>query len=165
MPTPAGDLTALGGVTATYTLAGFTTPTTTTGLTGGTPTAVFTATFGGAGALSLNLSIPVTKKELEQAKTQLDGTSRLFEKGFVPRTELVRDEIAQNNLLSVAPAHCVDRMRSGDAEGSVIRKSVAFASVARTERCGGEKALIALRRSTFPIAIILFSSVTNLANS
>ncbi|MBK8743841.1 FecR family protein [Propionivibrio sp.] len=60
MPTPAGDLTALGGVTATYTLAGFTTPTTTTGLTGGTPTAVFTATFGGAGALSLNLSVPVT---------------------------------------------------------------------------------------------------------
>lgn len=39
----------------------------------------------------------VTKKELEQAKTQLDGTSRLFEKGFVPRTELVRDEIAHES--------------------------------------------------------------------
>ena len=39
----------------------------------------------------------VTKKELEQAKTQLDGTGRLFEKGFVPRTELVRDEIAHES--------------------------------------------------------------------
>ena len=39
----------------------------------------------------------VTKKELEQAKTALDGTSRLFEKGFVPRTELVRDEISHES--------------------------------------------------------------------
>lgn len=59
MPTPAADLTALGGTTATYQLAGFTTPTTSTGLTGGTPSATFTATFGGTGSLSLNLSVPV----------------------------------------------------------------------------------------------------------
>jgi multidrug efflux pump subunit AcrA (membrane-fusion protein) len=39
----------------------------------------------------------VTKKELEQAKTKLDGTSRLFEKGFVPRTEMVSDEIAHES--------------------------------------------------------------------
>lgn len=39
----------------------------------------------------------VTKKELEQAKTALDGTSRLFEKGFVPRTEMVRDEISHES--------------------------------------------------------------------
>lgn len=59
MPTPAADLTALGGTTATYSLAGFTTPTTSTGLSGGTPTATFTATFGGTGSLLLNLSVPV----------------------------------------------------------------------------------------------------------
>ena len=59
VPTSAGDLTALGGTTATYALAGFTTPTTSTGLTGGAPTATFTATFGGTGSLSLNLSVPV----------------------------------------------------------------------------------------------------------
>lgn len=58
-PTPSADLTALGGTTATYQLAGFTTPTTSTGLTGGAPTATFTATFGGTGSLSLNLSVPV----------------------------------------------------------------------------------------------------------
>lgn len=59
-PTPAADLTALGGTTATYQLAGFTTPTTSTGLTGGTPSATFTANFsGGAGSLVLNLSVPV----------------------------------------------------------------------------------------------------------
>ena len=39
----------------------------------------------------------VTKKELEQAKTKIEGTSRLFEKGFVPRTELVSDEIAHES--------------------------------------------------------------------
>jgi hypothetical protein len=59
VPTSTADLTALGGTTATYRLAGFTTPTTSTGLTGGTPSATFTATFGGTGSLSLNLSVPV----------------------------------------------------------------------------------------------------------
>ncbi|MFA7291029.1 MAG: FecR family protein [Rhodocyclaceae bacterium] len=59
-PTPAGDITALAGVTATYALAGFSTPTTSTGLTGGAPSAVFTATFGGSGSLSLNLTVPVS---------------------------------------------------------------------------------------------------------
>ncbi len=59
VPTPTADLTALAGTTATYQLAGFTTPTTSTGLTGGSPTATFTATFGGTGSLSLNLSVPV----------------------------------------------------------------------------------------------------------
>lgn len=41
--------------------------------------------------------LQVTKKELEQAKTALEGTRRLFEKGFVPRTELVRDEISHES--------------------------------------------------------------------
>lgn len=59
-PTSASDLTALGGTTATYALAGYTTPTTTTGLTGGAPSAVFTANFsGGPGSLVLDLSVPV----------------------------------------------------------------------------------------------------------
>jgi HlyD family secretion protein len=49
--------------------------------------------------------LQVTKKELEQAKTKLDGTSRLFEKGFVPRTEQVSDEIAyESSRLKVQTA-------------------------------------------------------------
>ncbi|HHY85676.1 MAG TPA: HlyD family efflux transporter periplasmic adaptor subunit [Verrucomicrobia bacterium] len=36
----------------------------------------------------------VAEKELQQAATTLEGTKRLFEKGFVPRTEVTRDEIA-----------------------------------------------------------------------
>lgn len=58
-PTPAADLTALGGTTATYSLAGFSTPTTTNGLAAGNPIATFTATFGGSGSLSLSLKVPV----------------------------------------------------------------------------------------------------------
>ncbi len=41
--------------------------------------------------------LQVAKKELEQAKTALEGTTRLSEKGFVPRTEVVRDEIAHES--------------------------------------------------------------------
>jgi len=55
--------------------------------------------------------LQVAKKELEQAKTQLEGTSRLFEKGFVPRTELVRDEIAnESNRLKVQTAETAQEL-------------------------------------------------------
>ena len=59
-PTPSADITALGGTTATYTLAGFTTPTTSTGLTGSNPTATFTATFGGCASISMSVSTVVS---------------------------------------------------------------------------------------------------------
>lgn len=58
-PTPTADITALGGTTATYTLAGFTTPTTSTGLTGSNPTATLTATFGGCASISMSVSTVV----------------------------------------------------------------------------------------------------------
>ncbi len=38
--------------------------------------------------------LQVSKKELGQATTTIEGTRRLFEKGFVTRNELQRDEIA-----------------------------------------------------------------------
>ena len=55
--------------------------------------------------------LQVAKKELEQAKTKLDGTRRLFEKGFVPRTELVSDEIAnESNRLKVQTAETAQEL-------------------------------------------------------
>jgi len=55
--------------------------------------------------------LQVTKKELEQAKTQLEGTRRLFDKGFVPRTELVRDEIAyESSRLKVQTAETAQEL-------------------------------------------------------
>lgn len=39
----------------------------------------------------------VAQKELGQTKATLEGTQRLFEKGFVTRTDLQRDEIAHEN--------------------------------------------------------------------
>ncbi len=41
--------------------------------------------------------LQVAQKELGQAKTTLEGTRRLFEKGFVTKTDLERDEIAYDN--------------------------------------------------------------------
>ena len=41
--------------------------------------------------------LQVAQKELGQAKTTLDGTRRLFDKGFVTKTDLERDEIAHEN--------------------------------------------------------------------
>jgi HlyD family secretion protein len=41
--------------------------------------------------------LQVAQKELGQTRTALEGTKRLFEKGFVPRTEMVRDEIAHES--------------------------------------------------------------------
>lgn len=47
----------------------------------------------------------VAMKEMNQAKTTLDGTKRLFDKGFATRTDLQRDEIAsENNRLKVQTA-------------------------------------------------------------
>ena len=42
----------------------------------------------------LDDDLQVAQKELGQATTALEGTKRLFEKGFVPKTEITRDEIS-----------------------------------------------------------------------
>ncbi|MBI3849591.1 MAG: HlyD family efflux transporter periplasmic adaptor subunit [Verrucomicrobia bacterium] len=41
--------------------------------------------------------LQVAQKELGQAKSTLEGTKRLFDKGFVTKTDLARDEIAYEN--------------------------------------------------------------------
>ncbi len=47
----------------------------------------------------------VAQKELGQAKTTLEGTKRLFDKGFVTKTDMERDEIAyENSRLKVTTA-------------------------------------------------------------
>jgi HlyD family secretion protein len=49
--------------------------------------------------------LQVAQKELGQARTALEGTRRLFEKGFVPKTEQVRDEISfESSRLKVQTA-------------------------------------------------------------
>jgi HlyD family secretion protein len=49
--------------------------------------------------------LQVAQKELGQAKTTLEGTRRLFDKGFVTKTDLQRDEIAyENSRLKVQTA-------------------------------------------------------------
>lgn len=49
--------------------------------------------------------LQVARKELEQATATLEGTRRLFDKGFVTRTDLQRDEIAyENSRLKVQTA-------------------------------------------------------------
>lgn len=49
--------------------------------------------------------LQVSQKELGQAQTTLDGTRRLFEKGFVTKTDRERDEIAfENSRLKVQTA-------------------------------------------------------------
>jgi multidrug efflux pump subunit AcrA (membrane-fusion protein) len=49
--------------------------------------------------------LQVAQKELGQAQTTLDGTRRLFEKGFVTKTDKERDEIAfENSRLKVQTA-------------------------------------------------------------
>lgn len=42
----------------------------------------------------LDDDLQVAQKELGQATTALEGTKRLFEKGFVPKTEITKDEIS-----------------------------------------------------------------------
>ncbi len=50
-------------------------------------------------------SFQVSQKELGQSKSTLEGTQRLFEKGFVTKTDLQRDEIAfENSRLKVQTA-------------------------------------------------------------
>jgi HlyD family secretion protein len=49
--------------------------------------------------------LQVAQKELGQAKTTLEGTRRLFEKGFVTKSDQERDDIAyENSRLKVATA-------------------------------------------------------------
>lgn len=49
--------------------------------------------------------LQVAQKELGQTRTALEGTHRLFEKGFVPKTEVTRDEISyESSRLKVQTA-------------------------------------------------------------
>src|SRR5262249_43938819 len=49
--------------------------------------------------------LQVAQKEAGQSQSTLDGTKRLFDKGFVTRIELEKDEIAhENNRLKVQTA-------------------------------------------------------------
>lgn len=49
--------------------------------------------------------LQVAQKELGQATTALEGTHRLFDKGFVPKTEVTRDEISyESSRLKVQTA-------------------------------------------------------------
>ena len=62
VPTPSADLTALGGVTATYNLIGYTLPTAQDGTVGQAPSGTLTASFGNASfnsSLSVNLTVPI----------------------------------------------------------------------------------------------------------
>jgi hypothetical protein len=75
-------MTALGGLVATYTLAGFTTPTTSTGLTGSNPTATLTGTFGGSSSLALNISTAVSGTSYSTSMTGSNsGASLSFSGG------------------------------------------------------------------------------------
>ena len=47
----------------------------------------------------LDDDLQVAQKELGQATTALEGTKRLFEKGFVPKTEITRDEISYESAV------------------------------------------------------------------
>ena len=80
IPTPAGDLTALGGITATYNLIGYTFPTAQDGTIGQAPSGSLTANFGGANStISLNLTVPIGG----QTFSIVDGTSFC---GSMPQT-------------------------------------------------------------------------------
>jgi hypothetical protein len=60
IPTPLSDLTALGGLEATYNLIGFTLPTAADGTVGGAPSGTLTANFfSGTASLALNLNVPI----------------------------------------------------------------------------------------------------------
>lgn len=53
----------------------------------------------------LDDDLQVAQKELGQATTALEGTRRLFDKGFVPKTEITRDEISyESGILKVKSA-------------------------------------------------------------
>lgn len=62
IPTPTADLAALGGITATYNLIGYTFPTAQDGTVGQAPSGTLTANFGGGlsnSTISLNLTVPI----------------------------------------------------------------------------------------------------------
>jgi HlyD family secretion protein len=55
--------------------------------------------------------LQVAKKELGQSTTTLEGTARLYEKGFVTKTDKERDEIAhQNSRLKVQTAETAQEL-------------------------------------------------------
>ena len=47
----------------------------------------------------LDDALQVAQKDLGQASTTLEGTRRLFDKGFVPKTEVTRDEISYESAI------------------------------------------------------------------
>jgi hypothetical protein len=60
IPAPVADLTALGGLSATYSLIGFTLPTSADGTVGGSPSGTLKADFGSVSAsLTLDLNVPI----------------------------------------------------------------------------------------------------------
>ena len=80
IPTPTADLAALGGITATYNLIGFTFPTAQDGTVGQKPIGSLIANFGGANStISLNLTVPIGG----QTFSIVDGTSFC---GSMPQT-------------------------------------------------------------------------------
>ncbi len=76
---PTGDLTALGGLQATYQLAGFTLPTSSTGLVGQAPSGTLSANFSTYQA-SLNMSIPIggTVLALNDSMMPINSNSGMF---------------------------------------------------------------------------------------
>jgi len=76
---PTGNLAALGGLTATYNLAGFTLPTSSTGLTGLAPSGSLTANFSTYTA-ALNMSIPIGGNvlALNDSGMSINSTSGMF---------------------------------------------------------------------------------------
>lgn len=57
----------------------------------------------------LDDDLQVAQKELGQATTALEGTKRLFEKGFVPKTEITRDEISYESAVLKVKSAETDR--------------------------------------------------------
>lgn len=47
----------------------------------------------------LDDDLQVAQKELGQAKTALEGTQRLFDKGYVPKTEITKDQITYESAI------------------------------------------------------------------
>ena len=58
-PTSSADFGALGTLTATYALAGYTLPTSSSGVVGSAPTGTLTAHFGGSPTVDVSLNIPI----------------------------------------------------------------------------------------------------------
>jgi HlyD family secretion protein len=58
---------------------------------------------------SLDDALQTAQKDLGQASTTLDGTKRLYEKGFVAKTEITRDEISYDSAVLKVKSSETDR--------------------------------------------------------